>query len=136
VDGSLSDAGMNIWTTAINKVNLPTSSKPRDIVHECSCDTANTNQMVTEFVSIPKESIGSIIGKRGHNIRELTKTFDVSMSVGKWVEKSKGSASDEYIDKSDAVIITGRADLVCKSAEKVAQLANEVNEPNSKKIRL
>ena len=93
--------------------------------------TASHTGEVTAFVSVNKDAIGGIIGRKGATIRDLTTSYDVTMSIGKWAEKDKTSAN-EYVEKTDAVIISGKIENVSSVIERVKELATP---PAAKKLK-
>ena len=121
---TMTKAGAKAWSDAIaSEVTLPTIPKPKQ--------TTSHPGEVTAFVSVSKDAIGGIIGRKGATIRDLTTSYDVTMSIGKWAEKDKTSAN-EYVEKTDAVIISGKIDNVSSVIERVKELATP---PAAKKLK-
>jgi predicted PilT family ATPase len=73
---------------------------------------------------VPSEAVGSVIGRRGHNIKDLTDSFSVKISVGKWYEKGRGP-DEEYSERFEGVIISGRDTDVRQAACKVQDITKE-----------
>ena len=144
-NNALSSLGIKMWTQAIqNDLPIPSSPKPLSGQPQPStlAKSSASNCNITEIVTIPKEKIGNVIGRKGHTIRELSETFKVTMSIGKWMERFKGSTA-EYVEKSDAVSISGNASQVRSAAVRVEQLTTNdsanvtvgLSEPVTKKFK-
>ena len=137
-NNALLDKTVALWASAINAdMSIPKARNRagRKIV----ASNIDETEMVSLIVQVPKEAIGPIIGKKGYNIRELTSEYDVKMSVGKWFERGRGSTQD-YTERSDAIVITGELCKAQKSAAKIRQMATEnaktpVDEPEAKKFK-
>ena len=97
---------------AINKsISVPSSPKSVSSVAKEECFN------MTQFMEIDKKDIGRVIGKAGSTISKLTSDFKVSMSIGKWLERSKDDR-DSFVEITQAVLIGGKNDRVkaCHSA--------------------
>ena len=123
---TMSDEGLSVWAQSINsEINIPKVPKPMPSTREASANCSDPD--VTNFVPVPKESIGGLIGKKGHNIRELTNSFNVAMAIGKWMEKYRGS-QDEFIEKTDAVLVSGKFSDVLNASTKIREIVQENKE--------
>jgi hypothetical protein len=116
-----------------SKMIIPVASmKQHQKKPDASSAHCVSSTTITELIKVPNQAVGSIIGKRGHNIKDLTSTFNVSISVGKWYEKQR---NDDFSERFDAVIISGKIDNVRQSAERVNDICRESLkfEPETKK---
>ena len=133
IDGySMSAKCIDLWASEIkSSIKTPDLSSLKKKKQQIA--TACASYEVTELVQIPNEAIGSVIGHKGSVIRGLTDEFSTKMSIGKWFEKRKGT--DEYEEKYDGVVVTGRQDLVRQACCKVKELSSS-SEPKAKKKKI
>jgi predicted RNA-binding protein YlqC (UPF0109 family) len=107
----LSAIACTMFAEALNqKITMPETLKTQ---HESL--TPNDNYRSTELVPLKAHQIGRVIGQQGSTISSLSKKFEVTMKIGRWVERSRDKKQEEQ--KMDGVIITGLLRNVMATAD-------------------
>ena len=132
---------LDLISSGINScLNIP-EIRPKKVISEKVPEPKRqvVLENVRHFVEIPKENVGKVIGRNGRNIKKLSETHGVKITIGNWFECSKEVReeinkfmSDRCENFMDALILTGLSQDVIEAAKSLQSFSIE---PPTKKAK-